>query len=452
MTRRNFERDAHLLSTITKERLALARVETEQGKEVTDPAVRLLKKKVKAATGKLIGSEHSRYRMRSQIWSTSAYLGPPSLWMTINPSDINNPVAQVFAGENIDLDMFISMTGPSSQKRAENIADDPYTGAKFFHFIVTAILETLFNVKVEGNKLKAKMGVLGRVAAYYGAVESQGRGTLHLHILIWLKDVPSADELPGLFENEDFQNRVKEYIQANIRSYLPGLESAQTIQSIPNDKEFTFSRPPNPDLENYEEAIAYDELRLARIEQLHTCKPRRCLVPDKTHRFRCKRHAPFQCSDVDCVLENGEWRSKRLYGYMNAWNPAILVNVRCNNDIKLLTNGRETKNITYYITAYTAKKQGRTYNLSAAIAQGFSNHAKYPDQKYAESVQDRSRLLLFRILHAINREQEYAGPMVISHLMGWGEVIRSHTYGNIFWSSFVSKLLKAFPDISQQAL
>ena len=52
--------------------------------------------------GHVIASNEMRQRMRSQIWSTSVYLGPPSLWITINPSDVNNPIAQLFAGGNID--------------------------------------------------------------------------------------------------------------------------------------------------------------------------------------------------------------------------------------------------------------------------------------------------------------------------------------------------------------
>ncbi|KAI0245122.1 hypothetical protein BJV78DRAFT_1141094, partial [Lactifluus subvellereus] len=70
------------------------------------------------------------------------------------------------------------------------------------------------------------------------------------------------------------------------------------------------------------------------------------------------------------------------YGSLTGWNPAILVNARCNNDAKLLTNGRDTKNITYYITTYATKKQGPSYNKSAAFAQGFDYHSDHPQSQY----------------------------------------------------------------------
>lgn len=59
------------------------------------------------------------------------------------------------------------------------------------------------------------------------------------------------------------------------------------------------------------------------------------------------------------------------------------------------------------------------------------------------------RLLLFRLLHSINREQEIAAPMVDSLLMGWGDVYRSHHYSPIYWSTFKSALLREIPSLCE---
>ena len=48
---------------------------------------------------------------RSQIWGTCLWLRPPSLWMTI---DYEDPIAQIFAGENIDMDSFMNVMGPDT--------------------------------------------------------------------------------------------------------------------------------------------------------------------------------------------------------------------------------------------------------------------------------------------------------------------------------------------------
>lgn len=445
-----FEREAHVISSVTAEKLEQAKSDEDKGLPVTDEAVRALKKHVHATAARISGSDQSRYRLRSQIWSTSTILGPPSLWITINPSNLHDPIAQIFAGEDIDMDQFMATLGPDKGKRAKNIANDPYAAAKFFHFMIATILETLFQVRVTTAQVKAKLGVFGYVSAYFGTVESQGRGTLHLHLLVWLKHVPSPEEITALLKTEAFRKRIANFICANFKAYLPGLESAESTNKIPHNNEITYSRPPNPDLDNYDSEIQRSELSLARMEQIHVCKPRRCLVYNQQNQLVCKRRAPFRLSDEDFVTETGLCGPKRLYEYVNSWVPSILINARCNNDGKFLTSGADTKNITFYVTSYAAKKQGWNYNVSAVMADGYAYHLDHPKPKYFDSIRDQQQLLLFRLVHSINREQELAAPMVMSYLMGWGDVYRSHSYSSIYWGSFMNTLYTTFPEFSKR--
>ena len=94
-----------------------------------------------------MGSDSSRQRVRSQIWSTVACFNAPSIWLTINPDDLHDPIAQVFAGENIDLDAFEATLGPDKQTHAKNMARDPCAAAKFFDFMVRSVLQHLFQVQ-----------------------------------------------------------------------------------------------------------------------------------------------------------------------------------------------------------------------------------------------------------------------------------------------------------------
>ena len=446
MQQKTFERDARLMSSVTTAKLEAAKQEEEDGLPISDPAVCKLKSHIHATASRIQGSDQARYRLRSEIWSTSAVLGPPSLWITINPSDLHDPIAQVFAGEEINMDDFMAQLGPDKEQRAKNIADDPYAAAKFFHFMVETIFETLFGVKVAPAQIKIRVGVFGRVTAYFGVVESQGRGTLHLHLLIWLKHSPSSDEMSALLKTEEFRARVAAFIRANIRAYAPGFEDGESVKNLARNNEVSYSRPPAPGSPDYNTKMAASEILIARMEQVHTCKPRRCLV-FKKGQLVCKRRAPFQLADDDFVTETGVCGPKRLYGYVNGWSPHVLLNARCNNDIKLLTNGGDTKNITFYVTSYAAKKQGKNHNMSAIMAQGFAYHLDNPKAAYVDDLRDQHRLLLFRLVHTINREQELAAPMVISYLMGWGDVFRSHTYTPIYWSSVAGALCKAFPDL-----
>lgn len=128
----------------------------------------------------------------------------------------------------------------------------------------------------------------------------------------------------------------------------------------------------------------------------------------------------------------------------------ILINARCNNDGKLLTNGKDTRNISFYTTLYSSKKQNRYNNISAIMAKGYAYHLEHlastsKGSDYVDELRNTQRLLIFRLVHVINREQELAGPMVISYLMGWGDTYKSNHYSPIYWSSFTGLLLKKFP-------
>ncbi|KIO11583.1 hypothetical protein M404DRAFT_126573 [Pisolithus tinctorius Marx 270] len=140
---------------------------------------------------------------------------------------------------------------------------------------------------------------------------------------------------------------------------------------------------------------------------------------------------------------------KCLHPFLNGWVPVLAINARCNNDVKLLTNSRATTNLSFYITTYQTKKQGKHYNLSAMLTKGLAYHnARTP---YLEDLCNQQRLLLFHLVHTINCKQELAAPMVMSYLMGWGDTYRSHHYTPIYWSSFVRKLSATHPTLSTQA-
>lgn len=208
MRRRDFERDAQILSAITADELKHAAEEEDRGEQVTSDRVRLLKRLVYSSSARVMGSDSSRKKLRSEIRATTTHFGPPSLWITINPDDLHDPIAQIFAGEEIDLDAFCRTVGPDKRTRACNIARNGYAGAKFFRFIIQVTLETLFGIKVSGSRVLQDKGVFGYVSAYFGTVESQGRGTLHLHLLVWLKNTPTSTQMKDLLKKEEFREKV----------------------------------------------------------------------------------------------------------------------------------------------------------------------------------------------------------------------------------------------------
>ncbi|CAF1369308.1 unnamed protein product [Adineta steineri] len=177
------------------------------------PQVNALLSQVKAIGGKVMGSAQSRSMLRNQIHGLIFNQGLPSIFLTINPADINSRVALYFAGIDLDLDAIIPSNLPSTYQRAEIIASHPVSTAKFFHRLVTTVIETM----ISGE------GVLGPVKAYYGTVESQGRGSLHLHMLIWLDHKYTPAQLRENIKDEQFRNNLRDYLEDIISEDLDHL-------------------------------------------------------------------------------------------------------------------------------------------------------------------------------------------------------------------------------------
>lgn len=448
MRRKDFDRASQLFSTLTRDDLAAAADAEQNGRKIDNPKILLLRRLIHCAGAKVMGSDASRASYRSEIWSTALYLNPPSIWLTINPTDLHDPLVQVLAGEQIDMDDFRATMGPDRERRAENVARDPYACAEFFNFLINLILEKLLGIQANGHrKVTTSMGALGRVTGYYGVVEAQGRGSLHLHMLLWLENAPSADTMQVLLSQEDFRDKIKQYVDANIRAHLDGL-TEETIKAAERDSELAWSRPPDPSHPHYERERARREWHLVIAQQVHSCRKSTCLVyQNRSQAWECKRRAPFLLSDHTVVLANGDIIPWRTYGYLNNWNPEILVYVACNNDIKFISNGFDARAIIWYITAYQTKKQQRSHNWSALLAEGLAYH--FDGSDYIDDVRQRNRLLVFRCLHVLNRQMEQSAQQVMTYLLGYGDNFCSHTYTPLHWNSVAAEILRTWPDLKR---
>ncbi|KAF8120374.1 hypothetical protein EV363DRAFT_1190782, partial [Boletus edulis] len=138
---------------------------------ISNPRVKTLRKHLFTSGGRVTGSDKMRASYRGQIWGTCLRLRGPSLWITINPCDIHDPILQVLAGEQIDMDKFDTMLGPDSARRAFNVTHDPYAAAKFFFFSIDAIMQHLFGINTTKYQVHTQMGLLGHISAYFGVVE-----------------------------------------------------------------------------------------------------------------------------------------------------------------------------------------------------------------------------------------------------------------------------------------
>ncbi|KZT50435.1 hypothetical protein CALCODRAFT_444612 [Calocera cornea HHB12733] len=442
MERRDFAQAMHALSTITIDDLKAAAEEEENQGRPSSSAVRVLLKQLRAMSARIIGSNAYRTALRNNVWGTTFYLYPPSIWFTITPNDLHDPIAQVFAGEEIDMDRFISTAGPDKKKRALNVAKDPYAAAKFFQFVMHAFLRCMFRIERTGSSVNTGKGILGEIKAYFAPVETQGKSTLHSHFLIWLTNAPTSTEMHTLLQDGIFRDRIVSYMAATMKAHENELHPDR-IDKIQSNPECAYSRPPNPMEVTYEQMAHQTELTVARTVQLHACSVDTCLIQSKNGTMKCKRKAPFPLSPEYEVTAAGEWAIKRTHPFLNGWNSTIARTMRCNHDIKLLTNGGDTKDLVFYCVNYAAKPQQRSYNSVALLAKDMAYHFETTD--YLSDIRERGRLMLYRCFNVLNREQEKAAPLCVLYIMGWGDVWQSHNYVAIYWSSILAELHKAYP-------
>lgn len=141
VSRKAFLQHQSAFQSLTPKDFVVASAEEIRKVPFSNPTVKALRNQLSTVRAKVMGTDESRIKIRGQIRGMNMMKGPPSLWITINPSDVGDPIAQVLAGEQIDLDSFERTAGPNSEQRNSNIACDPFAAAKFFHFVIGAIIE-----------------------------------------------------------------------------------------------------------------------------------------------------------------------------------------------------------------------------------------------------------------------------------------------------------------------
>lgn len=449
--RQAYRRWNRQIQSLTREDLLKASREETAGRPISNPVIRHLRKALVAVRSRVPATDEARTVIRADVWGTSLLGNLPSAWLTLNFSDTQNPIVQFLVGEEINLDDFNRCAGPDRAERRDNVAHDPYVGALFFHVMVEAALDALFGIKVDARgHIERRSGILGRVRYYVGAVESQNRGTLHLHILFWLEDSPSPTEMKAALQSEEFRTRVAHFISSVLRADVQHKTDTQ-VRAMRVDRDAGYARPLDPRKEPRWRALWERETpSLARSLQFHNCSRVTCLIL-RHGTWVCKRRAPWVCSQAAWVKATGEWGPERYCAFFNTWSPVLMHTLFCNHDLQLTLYGAHSQKVIWYISAYTGKKQTNYKNVSALLARTLMWHQADAQLHGTGDPLRRNKLLLERCANALSRNRELSAPEVINYLMGWGDTIVSNQYSILYWDSAEIALCQAFPELREGA-
>ncbi|XP_044720171.1 PIF1-like helicase domain-containing protein [Hirsutella rhossiliensis] len=137
----------------------------------------------------------------------------PAIWITISPNDINNPVKMKLAIHRLhDYESAKELLADLREKydRIALSTMDPVSSAIFFHRQISLFFEKYVNTDRES--------IFGKISHYYATVETNERGSLHLHGLLWLD---GNMRLPNLID--DMANPAEEAYRAQTGFTEDGL-------------------------------------------------------------------------------------------------------------------------------------------------------------------------------------------------------------------------------------
>lgn len=180
---------------------------SEKNKNTTfhiNPDVNRLVKQVKAVGGNVQARSKLRVNLHSLIYNR----GLPHIFLTINPADTCNPVALYICGVDIDFENVFNKF-PSGYVRSQITASHPVSTSTFFKYLI----ENIINALIMG-------GVLGPMDSYFGPVESQGRGSLHVHMLLWLSHKLKPKDMMEKISDPEFRVNLIKYLEDIVKETI----------------------------------------------------------------------------------------------------------------------------------------------------------------------------------------------------------------------------------------
>ena len=165
------------------------------------------------ATAQLIGSNGHRRLLHQEGVAYTLRFGPALVFATPNLADAKQPMLLIVQGEEFAFDTDVVA---SYRDMVTRLAADPVGQTFVFELMMRLFFERILGVRAETigwrrNAPRAQQGshsyhgcaasvftcgVLGPVAAAFGPLEAQGRGSLHPHILVWLCQISLQARVP----------------------------------------------------------------------------------------------------------------------------------------------------------------------------------------------------------------------------------------------------------------
>ena len=142
--------------------------------------------RIKRGNQNLPGTAEEMLTHRAKAYSLCYSEGEPHIMFTFTFNDVCNRRLQQW----ITLGQFLEML-PEKTRRYDNIDSDQGSSVLLFLDIVDVLFSEGLGFDIKTRRTKRRGGVFGPVRDLFYVYEVQGRGVLHVHVLVWLIGLPT---------------------------------------------------------------------------------------------------------------------------------------------------------------------------------------------------------------------------------------------------------------------
>jgi hypothetical protein len=182
----------NLRDTINSEDFQLAARAHAAGRSAGSVASRQLVKCIDSVNKNLPHSNGAVKRARMFMESLQQQFGLGGIFLTVTPDDENTFLITAYSqvdqnGKPIDVtELSSEVLKAKANKRNEVRLQFPGITALNFEYVLDTVCEIVIGWDIKKNCPTGTPGLFGVPKAFGGAVEEQGRTSLHVHFIIWL--------------------------------------------------------------------------------------------------------------------------------------------------------------------------------------------------------------------------------------------------------------------------
>lgn len=412
------------------------------------------------------GSDGYKVTLRNQIRALILYRGTPTLFITLNPSDVDHPLVRLYAGDEVNLEDMSRGEGLDPWRRKMMAAKNPAACALFFDRIIKRFIKVILRYG------RNEPGLYGQCDAYFGTVEAQGKGTLHCHMLIWLKGHLSPRLLrEAMHSSDEYREKTFKWLESIIKCELPEDPHSEAIaqrESRVRSKELGDPHPGTqlPQIltasrSNYTQF--WNEVRGDLRQLLNEYSWHVHQSTCWKYLRRCQEKKDSNCRmGMDGVMhmktfldpETGSIVLRRRHPMIAPYSDVVVYLLRCNMDIKFIGSGHAARAFIYYVTDYITKPSLPVHAGMSALSLAVAKVRNRLVDAHDNTEEPNSGALIGAVITAVNSmmgRHEISHPQVMSYLIGGGDHYTAEKFNILQWGSIFRYVASQLESIEKGA-